>query len=137
LPKVTGVSHIDLTVSDAERSAAWYRDTLGMEHLLTTDSTDTFAGRVFTLISPGTRIIISMVEHERPEPGAFSEFRVGLDHFALGVETRGDLEEWADHFDRIGVTHSGISDMPYGSVLVFRDPDGIQLELFALPPRSA
>jgi catechol-2,3-dioxygenase len=131
---VTGVSHIDLTVSNAERSAAWYRDALGMEHVLTTDSTDTFAGRVITLIAPSTRVIISMVEHDRAEPGAFSEFRVGLDHLALAVDSRSELEDWIDHFDRIGVAHSGITDMPYGSVLVFRDPDGIQLELFALPP---
>ena len=33
------------------------------------------------------------------------------------------------------LTQSPISDQPYGSVLVFRDPDNIQLELFA-PPAS-
>jgi hypothetical protein len=32
------------------------------------------------------------------------------------------------------LTQSPIADEPYGSVLVFRDPDNIQLELFA-PPR--
>jgi len=33
------------------------------------------------------------------------------------------------------LTQSPISDQPYGSVLVFRDVDNIQLELFA-PPAS-
>ncbi len=31
------------------------------------------------------------------------------------------------------LTQSPIADEPYGSVLVFRDPDNIQLELFAPP----
>jgi glyoxylase I family protein len=33
------------------------------------------------------------------------------------------------------LTQSSIADEPYGSVLVFRDPDNIQLELFARPAR--
>jgi catechol-2,3-dioxygenase len=134
---MTGVSHIDLTVSDAERSAAWYVESLGLERILDPDSADlTFPGRVINLIAASGRVIISVVEHDRAEPGAFSEFRVGLDHLALAVETRSDLEEWVEHFHRIGVAHSEIADMPYGSVLVFRDPDGIQLELFAYTPSA-
>ena len=33
------------------------------------------------------------------------------------------------------LTPSPIADQPYGSVLLFRDPDNIQLELFAPPAR--
>ena len=132
MPNVTGLSHIDLTVSDAERSAAWYRESLGLEQIYETDSPGTFAGRLINMVEPSTGLIISMVQHERSEPGAFSEFRVGLDHLALAVESRDDLEAWVEHFDRVGVQHSGITDTWYGSVLVFRDPDGIQLELSAL-----
>jgi catechol-2,3-dioxygenase len=63
--------------------------------------------------------------------GDFSEFRVGLDHLALAVESRSELEDWVAHFDGHGVWHSAISDRQWGSVLVFRDPDNIQLELFS------
>ena len=48
---------------------------------------------------------------------------------------------WQDHLEANGVvpsahadkplTQSPIADEPYASVLVFRDPDNIQLELFA------
>jgi hypothetical protein len=31
------------------------------------------------------------------------------------------------------VENSGVTDAPYGHVLVFRDPDNIQLEFFAMP----
>jgi hypothetical protein len=60
------------------------------------------------------------------------------------VPTRADLEAWQGHLEANGVirsdaadkplTQSPIADEPYGSVLVFRDPDNIQLELFAPPP---
>jgi glyoxylase I family protein len=53
----------------------------------------------------------------------------------LSVPSRADLETWQAHLQQLGVTHSPIADRPYGSVLVFRDPDNIQLELFA-PPSS-
>jgi glyoxylase I family protein len=132
MPNVTGLSHIDLTVSDAQRSAAWYREALGLLQLYETESPDMFPGHQINMFDPSSGLIIGMIQHERAQPGAFSEFRVGLDHLSLAVQSRDDLEAWAEHFDRVGVDHSGITDMWYGSVLVFRDPDGIQLELALL-----
>lgn len=48
-----------LTVSDADRSAAWYHDLLGIEE----------TGRY---VQPDGRVTL--------DPGIFSEFRAGLDH---------------------------------------------------------
>ena len=46
---------------------------------------------------------------------------------------RADLNEWAAWLYQLGIAHSGVIDtdspIPY-SVVVFRDPDNIQLELF-------
>ena len=33
MPDVTGVWHIELTVRDADRSASWYEQVLGMQRL--------------------------------------------------------------------------------------------------------
>ena len=132
MPNLTGLSHIDLTVSDIGRSAAWYQGTLGLERVFETDAPDMFPGHLVNLLEPSSGLIISMVQHERAVPGEFSEFRVGLDHLAFAVPSRDDLETWVAHFDGLGVPHSGITDIWYGSVLVFCDPDGIQLELAAL-----
>jgi catechol-2,3-dioxygenase len=140
MPNVSGLSHIDLTVSDSVQSAAWYKEALGLQQVYETDSPEMFAGRTINMIEPSSRLIISVVQHDRAERGRFSEFRAGLDHLALAVQSRDDLEAWLQHFDRVGVQHSGISDMWYGAVLVFRDHDGIQLELAALtvpPPEPA
>jgi len=59
------------------------------------------------------------------------------------VPSRADLEAWQEHLEVNGVarvevadkplTQSPIADEPYGCVLVFRDPDNIQLELFFDP----
>jgi len=40
-----------------------------------------------------------------------------------------EVHVWVAHFDRVGVAHSPIAEDPFGPVLVFRDPDNIQLEL--------
>ncbi len=67
-------------------------------------------------------------------PGqSFDESRTGLDHVSFAVAGRADLDAWARWRDGLGVANSGVVDtgdpMPY-SVVVFRDPDNIQLELF-------
>ena len=79
-----------------------------------------------------TGLTFGLIQHASGDDGEFSEFRVGLDHLALAVESRDELEKWVGHLDECGVPHSRISDTPDASVLVFRDPDNIQLELFAL-----
>jgi catechol 2,3-dioxygenase-like lactoylglutathione lyase family enzyme len=71
VPEISGVSHIDLTVTDLDRSLAFYTDVA--------------------------------------------------------------LEEWERHLDERGVSYTPIAEAPYGSVLVFRDPDNIQLELLSNP----
>lgn len=63
----------------------------------------------------------------------FNEFRTGLDHFAFGVATRAELEAWETELSRRDIPFSPINDTPIGSVIVFRDPDNIQLEFWLSP----
>jgi catechol-2,3-dioxygenase len=135
MPDLTGVAHIELTVRDAERSAGWYERVLGMQRMDVPEEyrNESKPAREVSLVHPTAGLVLSLIEHESGEDADFSELRVGLDHLALTVESRGELERWVAHFDGQGVPHSAISDQPYGSVLVFRDPDNIQLELYALP----
>ena len=72
------------------------------------------------------------------EPGCGRRHHVGL-----RVASRDDLVAWQEHLEAQGVvradtadkplTQSPITDAPYGSVLVFRDPDNIQLEFIYAP----
>jgi hypothetical protein len=74
-----------------------------------------------------TRIRISLrVLLPRPAVGLVA---VG----AVAVADRASLDTWASWLDELDIEHSGVVEadnpMPY-SVVVFRDPDNIQLELF-------
>ena len=53
----------------------------------------------------------------------------------LNVATLEELEGWTAWLDELGVEHSGVrtGDEPFPfATVVFRDPDNIQLELFAV-----
>ncbi len=131
-----GVSHIALTVRDLAASERWYREVFGLERL----EEAVLAGhRLVALVHRETDIAINLHVHVGNRGDAFDERQTGLDHLSLLVEDRRSLDVWAAHLDALGVPHSPIVDEHYGSVLVFRDPDGIQLELFsnASAPRSA
>jgi glyoxylase I family protein len=59
---------------------------------------------------------------------------VGLDHLSFAVASHRELEAWQRQLQQSGVEDSPIAEARGGSaVLVFRDPDDIQLELIASP----
>ncbi|HEY8370320.1 MAG TPA: VOC family protein [Thermodesulfobacteriota bacterium] len=126
MPTFSGVSHVVLTVRDLETSTRWYRDVLGLT------STGGHPGVSF-LLHPESKLLFVLVQHERSDGKPFDETRVGLDHLAFLVSGRAELEAWKRTFEERGVTHSPIATESYGQVLVFRDPDNIQLEFFANP----
>jgi len=134
-PATTGVHHFSPTVSDVEASAVWYGEVFGLQRLdrRAPHHDDEAGGYAVLLIDPRTGFLIGLHHHELLIPGAFNERRVGLDHIAWSVAERSDLDQWATWLDHLGVVHSGVIDKggpsPY-SVVVFRDPDNIQLELF-------
>lgn len=82
---------------------------------------------------PEFTLVIGLHVHHGNTGEPFSEAGTGLDHASLSVPDRAALSEWQRLLEQKGVPHSTITDAPYGSVLVFRDPDNIQLEFFAPP----
>jgi catechol-2,3-dioxygenase len=129
MPELKGFSHIDLTVSDRERAAAWWQDVMGFT-VVSRWRGDSFD--VITLMHP-SGLVVSVMTHDVAGSGAFDERRIGLDHIAFQVADRDELQRWMAHLVAKGVAQSGIADMSYGPTLVFRDPDNIQLELFVTP----
>ncbi|MGE5761936.1 MAG: hypothetical protein ACM37V_16415, partial [Gemmatimonadota bacterium] len=49
----------------------------------------------------------------------------------------GELDRWAERLDELHGEHSPVVDVSHGGVLVFRDPDNIQLEFIFIPPEVA
>lgn len=130
MPDFLGVSHVDLTVRDVQASAEWYRDVFGLRTLF--ETTEDVRSAV-VMIHPETHLAICVGSHVANDGQPFDEARTGLDHLSLRVKDRAELEAWAVRLDELGIEHSPIADEPYGAVLVFRDPDNIQLELFVNP----
>lgn len=132
MPEFTGVSHVGLSVTDLDRSTAWYTDVLGLQVLMPTDVPG--LKRVL-LVHPGSGLMVGLGQHGEATGAAFDERATGLDHLSLAVGSRDELAEWERRLADKGVSYTPIQDEFYGSVLVFRDPDNIQLELFAMAPR--
>ena len=134
-PAITGFHHFSPTVSDVETSAQWYKRVFGMNRvpLQFPHYRAEEGGYAVLLIDPRTGIAIGLHHHEANPGLPFQESRTGLDHMSFGVADRAGLDAWASWLDELGIEHSGVVDtdnpMPY-SVIVFRDPDNIQLELF-------
>ncbi len=138
-PATTGFHHFSVTVRDVDASAAWYERVLGIQPIPVPFPHwgDEKGGHAVVLMNPENGLIIGLHHHEANDGEPFQEARTGLDHLALGVGQRADLDVWAAWLDELGIDHSGVIDatepIPY-SVVVFRDPDNIQLELAYMPP---
>ena len=140
---IGGVHHIRLSVNDLDRSRAFYTDLLGFQVAMDTlppEDDPHYQSLVenlqdgIVLMNAGIFIGLRPTDTDRRDAkDTFDPFRVGLDHLSFSVETKADLEAAAALMDEWGVTHGEIYDLvPFGiSLLPFRDPDGIQLELAA------
>jgi glyoxylase I family protein len=136
-PGVTGIHHFSVTVTDIEASLAWYQRVLGADRVPMKfphyGCEDTGYGEL--LVEPRSGVIVGLHANIGNDGRLFDEACTGLDHVALNVATRDELEAWTAWLDKLGIEHSGIrsGDQPFPfSTVVFRDPDNIQLELFAV-----
>jgi catechol 2,3-dioxygenase-like lactoylglutathione lyase family enzyme len=120
-----------LTVRDPDASAAWYAELLGMRERGRDLLPDGRVAQV-SLAEPRSGLALCLVGHAANPGERFSEFRTGLDHMEFLVADRADLDAWASRLDTLGIEHSGVKEPSYtaNAMIVFRDPDNIQLEFF-------
>lgn len=98
MPRLQGSNHIILTVTDVERSAEWYKrvfvaDVVADEKTNLAATSRPVRYRALFRIDTMTNVV-GLIEHSDADHSHFDERRVGLDHFALHVLERHDLEEW-------------------------------------------
>jgi glyoxylase I family protein len=119
--------HVALTVTNLDRSAAWYAEVLGMVELRREES-PTRRAAIYRF--DAGHMSVGLVEHSGQGNDAFSPVRCGLDHLAFQIDSQKEMSEWSRHLDQYGVDHSGPITVPPGEILNFKDPDGIALALF-------
>ena len=121
--------HIAITVTDLDASIAWYERVFGIAYQMG----GPHEGGVGKLLTDSEwRLIIVLHRHDANQHERFAETRTGLDHVGFSVPSRAELEAWQAHLQELGVVQSPIADTPYGSILVFRDPDNIRLDRIGL-----
>jgi glyoxylase I family protein len=130
MPELLTIAHVSLTVSDLDRSIAWYERVFDAK-LVLDDTVSAF--RRAALIVAGQAVIGLQDFPDPADDLPFNERRVGLDHLAFACSSRREVDAWKARLDELGVVNGGVVDAGYGFVLSFRDPDNIALEFFALP----
>lgn len=137
--ETTGLHHVRITVTDLERSRAFYTDVLGFRVLVESpgdvsdlavraDPDQLYGGVIFQ-----TNGILFGLRPVASEPDRFDSERVGLDHLSFTVASRDQLDEAAALLDERGVPHGEVKELTgFGlAILSFSDPDGVHLELTA------
>ena len=128
----TGLSHVQLLVTDVAASAAWYRVALGMDDFVQ----DLSVGYVALRHRPSKVVIVLTTRPGEIGPGETAG-PGPLDHLAFAVTDGADLAAWADHLGAVGIAHQGIVLEDGRPSLALSDPDGTAIELVAPAPRPA
>ena len=122
-----GVHHIAVRVSDLARSKGFYIDKLGFKAILEQpDLVIFFAGT--------TAIALKGPEGKVPKGDQFNPFRVGLDHIALGCDSREELERVARALNDHAIENTGIKldETLQKDYIAFKDPDRISWEFYSI-----
>jgi len=126
----TRIGHVHLTVSDLERSLAFYRDALGFE------ITARYGPDAVFLSAGGYHHHIGLntwAGRGAPRP---PEGSTGLYHFAILYPDRVALAEAVRRVLAHDIALEGASDHGVSEAVYLRDPDGNGIELYRDRPES-
>ena len=124
---ISGFSHVAIRVTDLARARRFYVDVLGLPVVLE------YPDLVLVKIGGAGLMGIRGDAVETDAGDRFDPFRVGLDHVSFAVDSVEQLDRIQRDLDAAGVPNDGVHDESALSAkgLVFYDPDGIALELYA------
>jgi glyoxylase I family protein len=129
--RLRGVHHVTAISRDLERTIACYRDTLGLTIVRDAPSDDDPDAR-HVWFDAGDGTFLTFMEYRHMPEGV-----VGIGsthHFALRVETRGELEAWRDYLRGRGIPCSEVLDRGAFHSLYLRDPDDHVVEIATRGP---
>ena len=118
--KSRGLNHINLHVSDIQRSLRFYQEAFGLEVRFWEGQRMVFLG------SPGAEDLITLCEVEKGQPIGSG----GVSHFGFGLVGAKQLDESVSQIERAGgkLLRRG-EHAPRVSYAYFADPDGYVIEI--------
>ena len=133
--EVNGMAHVILTVSDWDKSHAFYAELLPFLGLK-----KVFDGNNF-LYHVGGRTALGIQRCAEEHTGApFVQNRIGLHHLCFRARTREDVDKVGEKLLSMGAhIDRGPMEGPFAPgyyYIVFEDPDGIRLEVNFVPGRG-
>lgn len=121
--------HAGLSVTDLDRSLAFYRDVLDLE-VLQVSAED---GRRFAFLGSGGRLLLTLWQQSA---AAFEPRHAGLHHLAFQVPSLEAVQAAEAKLRARGLTPRYDGVVPHregadSAALFFADPDGIRLEVYS------
>jgi len=123
-PRLAGIHHVKLPVTDLARSRQWYQTRLGY--------------RVQIEFVEQGRLMGYTLEHPNGGPPLGLRFdpdraraAAGFDYFAIGVPGKDTIEQLAARLTALGEQHAGVHWATIGWILAhLRDPDGHEIRFY-------
>jgi catechol 2,3-dioxygenase-like lactoylglutathione lyase family enzyme len=127
-----GFNHVAVITPDLDRLVAFYGKVFDGDKVFEMDATDDHPRMAIVTVGGGASLNIfeapaETIIGERRTPGA----RGAIDHYAIAVESRDELEEARDRLTAAGADIGEIQALGDEWSLFFRDPDGMELEVCA------
>lgn len=126
IPKLAGVHHLKLPVSDLDRSIRWYATRLGYQVVIEFRDGGRRTGVAMTHPDGGPDLALNL-NPDRAKASA------GFDYFSIGVPDRDGIEALAAHLSSLGETHAGVHFATIGWILpMLHDPDGHEVRFYSM-----
>jgi catechol 2,3-dioxygenase-like lactoylglutathione lyase family enzyme len=140
-----GLHHVDLAVTDVERSLAFYLDLLGPLGWHVTRTYPTYRGTEEVVYlgtaEPNAAYDPGGLGLRPADGGAHRYYGVGVEHIAFEVDTKAEVEDAYARAKSSGATihfppEEDRDEPGYHAFFVF-DPDGMRIEVFCWTPVQA
>ena len=136
VPRLDGVHHLKLPVSDLARSRAWYESRLGYRLHIEFVEDGVLMGAALSHSNGGPELAL------RLDPVRAAAV-AGFDYFSIGVPSEREMNELAVRLTALGEEHGGVHRTSIGWILPYtHDPDGHEVRFYTTqrhtdPPSDA
>ena len=120
-----GLNHVDIIVTDLQRSVAFYRKVFGLRQIRRDGDI------AIVLKTPGAHDRLTLVQGDPSQPMGI---KTGVRHFGFRVQADSEVDRIAGKIDAAGGTVLRRFTLGRCASIICADPDGYELEITAYDP---